>query len=119
MGNALYAGIEYDRTAHDPAFSDRRGSFLDYFSFDDLRVGHDYPFIAAISGIRAAQGMVPLFPLRGLPADLAPGLRTRFLEYFDPGYRGMGWLTVAEVHLALRHANLVVEQLSRRFQKSV
>jgi hypothetical protein len=65
----------------------------------------DYPFIAAISGVRNETGKSPLFPLRGAPCSRV----ARISEL--KGEPLTGWLTHSEILASLNHFGVSLNDL--------
>jgi hypothetical protein len=116
MGSSIDAYVEYDTTlvyepgaGETPPFS-KVPEAMDLTHFLPFREGKDYPFFGAISGIRNATSLPPLYPLRGLPSPLSAEAAGTLETIYDPC--SLGWLTLREIEAALTHMGLRREDLS-------
>lgn len=96
---SLYAILEYDDCtlysadgAPGPFESGTNGTqCIDLTEWERLCDGKHYAFIAAISGHRSDYKR-PLYPLRGMPKNVAPRTARFFEDHFGPDFQGVGWL---------------------------
>lgn len=118
MGTSIDAYIEYDRTIYfEPKDSDKLPfsssvEAIDLRGFTLFRSGKDYSFISAISGFRNKTDKQPLYQLRGLPSIMSSEAEKGLLEFYDPNYFGLGWLTLSEINQSLAHFGLERKDLS-------
>jgi len=74
-----------------------------------LAAGKHYDFYAAISGVRNQSGRQPLYACRGLPpsgCEMPDSIKEL------AGDHNVGWLTLSEIHAALQHMGVVVDELN-------
>ncbi len=118
MGTSIDAYIEYDRTLWFDANAVAIAPFssvpeaIDLTGFTLFRSGKDYRFIGALSGIRNQTTQEPLYGMRGLPSPISSEAAHGLDQFFDPGYPGLGWLTLREIEMALAHMGFTHEDLS-------
>jgi hypothetical protein len=108
MGADICAFIQIDDNtlADEPAFTSDPSTWD--LSEDWGLVGNKhYRFYAAIAGVRNENGIVPLFPCRGLP----PRISSRIREQISTDDPNVSWLTLSEIHQALSHMNISIESL--------
>jgi len=110
MGSDITAFIEIDdgedsHSREQPPFT-YPPSVWDLTNDEGLTCGKHYEFYAAICGIRNKSGITPLFPCRGLPPNASKSIHG--IEGDDPG---VSWLTLSEIHRALKHMQVDIESL--------
>lgn len=113
MGTDMRAFVDYDTSPVDyPRFHPDRAippPFTDCGSIRSLSSGDDglntgsknYPFFAAIAGVRGDPAMPPLFPPRGLPDEVSYSARMSIKNGYLGDEFDSGWLYLDEIRQAL------------------
>lgn len=113
MSADLHCWIEYDAIENPPfASSNVDWECVHLDEWFDLLGNKDYKFMGAISGIRNESKIPPLIPLRGCPPN--PGHQVR--RYMQDFGENIGWLFPHEVHVAIEHHGLRLDDLSVEVQ---
>ncbi len=66
------------------------GSY-DALSDGEFRIPPDYPLFAALAGVRAERGFVPMFPPRGIPEDISYEVADRYFVPVLDSKRAAKW----------------------------
>ena len=110
MGADIKAFIQIDDNTprNEPPFTNDPSTW-DLSHDIGLAAGKHYEFYAAISGVRNQSGREPLYPCRGLPrsgCELPDSLKELAGDF------NVGWLTLSEIHAALHHMNVAIDDLN-------